>query len=222
MIPDSVPINRPGLRRHRARSILGTIVGTAALAVGIVAGGLGTGSEFAPADPRSYPHPFVCGEGAAFGPGAAASRAGLTMTLSTQRSSTDVGPDLAVTFTADRSLHVRGSPPTLFEVLYLREGVIVGGGPMLNESGDATPQGLNLPGYGFDVDPDRPWTDALGRRDRLCAGLTWREVWSEAQRYEVVLVQGQVLRHIVPDGILLDIPTLGYWPLLVARTPLNG
>jgi hypothetical protein len=75
---------------------------------------------------------------AASAPYATASQAGLTMTLSKARKIGDItGPALEVTFTADRALRVQGSPPTLFEVLYLslRDSVIVGGGPMLKLEG---------------------------------------------------------------------------------------
>ena len=102
------------------------------------------------------------------------------------------GPGLTATFTADRSLRVDGSPANLFEVLYLKDGVIVGGGPMLNQPGDLTPQAMPLIGAGFHVDPDNPWTMDLGPRHRLCPALSWPESWSEPQRYEAVLVQGRV------------------------------
>ena len=174
-----------------------------------------------PAAGPSYPRPFVCGENLLLGPDASDARAGLTMSV-TNASKIDhaTGPDLAVKFTADQPMHVRISPTELFQVLYLRDGLIVGGGPMLNEAGDPSAQGLSLPGSAFDVDPEHPWSDGLGPRNRLCAPLTWPEVWSQHEAYEVVLVQGNVLARQEPPGVLLDIPTLGHWPLLVARAPL--
>ncbi|MDT5028610.1 MAG: hypothetical protein QOE61_5036 [Micromonosporaceae bacterium] len=109
-------------------------------------------------------------------------------------------------------------------MLYVRDGVIVGGGLMLNQPGDMTPQGMVLIGSGFDVGPGRPITEDLGRRDKVCPDLTWPQVWSAPQRYEVVLVQGRVPPRpdVGPDHLLLDIPTLGYWPLIVARTRLQA
>lgn len=56
---------------------------------------------------------------------------------------------MSVTFTADCALNVRRSPPSYFEVLYLNDGIIVGGGPMLNLPGDTTPQAMPLKGDGF-------------------------------------------------------------------------
>jgi hypothetical protein len=218
------------VKRRRRCSAVGAAAGTAAVVIGIVAaaGWLGAspgGGGLTPAASPSYPRPFVCGEELALGPGAAATQAGLTMTLSKARKvGESTGPDLEVTFTADRSLRVQGSPPYLFEVLYVRDGVIVGGGPMLNQPGDMTGQAVPLVGSGFDVGPGRPNTEDLGLRDKLCPGLTWPQVWSAPQRYEVVLVQGRVLPRpdVGPDHLVLDIPTLGYWPLIVARARLEA
>ncbi len=214
------------VRVRRWRYTLATSTAAALVVGAVVWLGLNAGGpKLAPADvsPSQVGRPFVCGEQLVLGEGAAASRADLTMALSTVRhSADDVGPDLAVTFTADRPLQVRGSPTTLFEVLYLLDGVIVGGGPMLNEAGDSTPQGLDLIGSGFSVAPGQPYTEDLGRRDRLCGPVTWPEVWSQRQRYEVVLVQGQVTEAESPDTLRLDIPTLGHGPLLVARADLGG
>ena len=217
------------VKRRRRRSAVGAVAGTAAVVIGIVAaaGWLGASPRggLTPATSPSYPRPFVCGEELALGPGAAATQAGLTMTLSKARKvGESTGPDLEVTSTADRPLRVQGSPPYLFEMLYVRDGVIVGGGPMLNQPGDMTGQAMSLIGSGFDVGPGRPITVDLGRRDKLCPGLTWPQVWSAPQRYEVVLVQGRVLPRpeVRPDHVVLDIPTLGYWPLIVARARLEA
>jgi hypothetical protein len=177
-----------------------------------------------PAVARSPLRPFVCGDRLELGPGAGPSRAGLTMTLGEPRKLTDAdGPGLTVTFTSDRPLRVQGSPPNLYEVLYLRDEIIVGGGPMLNRSGDLTPQGVELIGYGFDVDPNRPYTVDLGRHDKLCSDRTWPAVWSEAHSYQVVLVQGPVVPGPGdgPDQVLLDIPALGRSPLIAARAGLS-
>jgi hypothetical protein len=218
------------LKRRRGRSAVGAAAGTAAVVIGIVAaaGWLGAssgGGGLTPAASPSYLRPFVCGEELALGPDAAATQAGLSMTLSEVRKvGESTGPALEVTFTANRWLRVQGSPPYLFEVLYTRDGVIVGGGPMLNQAGDMTGQAMSLIGSGFDVGPGHPITEDLGRRDKLCPGLTWPQVWSAPQRHEVVLVQGPVMPMADngPDHLRLEIPTLGYWPLIVARTRLEA
>lgn len=218
------------VRRRRRRSALGVAAGTATVMIGILAaaGWLDAnsgGDGLMPAASPSYARPFVCGEQLTLGPDATATQAGLTMTVSKARKIGDTtGPALEVTFTADRALRVQGSPATLFEVLYLRDGVIVGGGPMLNPPGDITGQAMDLVGSGFDVGPGRPSIEDLGRRDTLCPGLTWPQIWAEPQRYEAVLVQGRVLPRpdVGPDHVRLDIPTLGYGPLIVARAYLEA
>jgi len=166
----------------------------------------------------------VCGDALELGTGAGASQAGLTMTLGQPSKLSDgQGPVLAVTFTSNRRLRVQGSPPKLYEVLYVRDRIIVGGGPMLNASGDLTPQGLDLIGYGFDVDPSRPYTVDLDRRDQLCPDQGWPSIWLQPQRYQVVLVQGPLVPGPGdgPDQVLLDIPTLGRSPLMVSRAALS-
>jgi hypothetical protein len=171
----------------------------------------------------AYPRPFICGERLWTGPGAAGTQGGLTVALDAARNSgVNAGPRLTVTITAERAVSVGTSPTEYFEVLYLRDGVIVGGGPLLNESGDLTPQGINLIGAGFAVAPAQPFRADLGPRDRLCAGLTWPDVWSAADRYVAVLVLGPVLPTESPERIRLEITTLGYWPLLVAQAALDG
>ena len=174
----------------------------------------------APAATPSY-RPFVCGDALELGPGAASAQAGLAMSLSAHHEiGSGAGPGLTVTFTAARTWYVSTSPASMFEVLYLRDGVIVGGGPMLNEAGDLSSQGFDLIGAGFPVGPDRPWSELLGPRDRLCSTLTWPQVWARPQSYEAVLVMGPILQGSDQDRLRLDMPTLGRSPLLVARATL--
>jgi len=104
-------------------------------------------------------------------------------------------------------------------VLYLRDGIIVGGGPSLNEPGDLTPQGMNLIGGPFDVGIGEPFISELGPRNKLCPGLAWPSIWSEPRDYEAILIKGQVLPGVDEEHIHLDIPTLGRWPLMVSRVP---
>jgi hypothetical protein len=210
-------------RRFVAVAAVGLVVVLGLTAVGWL-GTRWAGDGLTPAASPSFPRPFVCGEKLDLGPDASDTRLGLTMKLSMVRKvSADAGPDLAVTFSADRALRVQGSPPRLYELLYLRDGVIVGGGPMLNAAGNMTPQGMNLVGSGFDVSPGNPVTEDLGSRNLLCSGLSWPQIWSQPQEYEAVLVQGRVMSmpDAGPDYVLLDIPTLGYWPLIATRLPLG-
>jgi hypothetical protein len=218
------------VRRRRQRTIIGGSAGTATVLVIITAAVVLAGAGWqrrgqAEANPSlsSAARPFVCGEVLDLGADSTQTQGGLTVMVGTnhQPGHTESGPDLAATFTADRAMHVRTSPGELFEVLFVRDGVIVGGGPMLNEAGDHTPQGLNLVGAGFDIDPDQPVTRDLGRRDRLCSGTTWPQVWSQPEHYEVVLVQGPVIELNGPTLVVVDIPTLGRGPLLAARAPLS-
>jgi hypothetical protein len=214
------------IRRRRRRVTVGLASAAAALVVGIVAATSWStaGSPPIAAHPvasPSYPRPFVCGEELVL-LDANGAQAGLSMTLSeAHKVGDDTGPDLAVTFAADRPLHVSTSPPRLFELLYLQDGYIVGGGPMLNQPGDLTSQGVVLIGESFDVSPGLSSTHDLGQRDALCPGLTWAQIWSHPQRYEAVLVQGPVLPGDSPGTVHLEIATLGYWPLLIARAPLS-
>jgi hypothetical protein len=102
-------------------------------------------------------------------------------------------------------------------VLYLRDGIIVGGGPMLNEPGDLSGQGMLLIGGPFDVGVGQPFITALGPRNKLCPGLTWPAIWSEPGQYEAILVKGPVTPSVDEEHVRLDIPTLGRWPLMVSR-----
>lgn len=224
-------------RRRQRRVVLGVAVGTAAVVLASTAltswihgprpGGL------AVAEPSAKPSAsellgsagatpaanlFICGQRLVL-PDAASSRAGLTMAISDLRySSGDVGPDITVTFTATSATQVRSSPPRLFEVLYLRDGVIVGGGPMLNPPDDVTPQGIDLVGYGFAAGPGQPNRQDLGRRDALCAPLSWPEIWSRPQAYQVVVLQGPVSGS--PPAVSLGVPSPGA-PLLASRASLR-
>jgi hypothetical protein len=211
------------VRARRRRIAL--VAATATAVLGLAAPGLlaaTTGPRGnTPAVGPSYPRPFVCGEQLLLGPGASDTQGGLTMALSKVRKVDDTtGPELEATFTADRSVYVDAFPETYWEVLYLDDGVIVGGGPMLNKAGDLTGQGVNLVGGGFPIEAGIPSIEKLGQRDRLCDGLTWPEVWAAPDRYQAVLVLGPVLPSDLTGHIHLEVATLGYWPLIVASAPL--
>jgi hypothetical protein len=166
-------------RRRRRAAAAGAVATTALVVGGLVVGGLATSGRLRAGpsggvDPAEV-LPFTCAEALTL-PDTAPTRSGLTMSLTARRVDDETGPALTVTFTADRALNVRSTPLQLFEVLYLRNGVIVGGGPLLNQPGDTTPQAVPLVNGGFDVDPDHPSTDVLGPRDALCPGLGWSQV----------------------------------------------
>jgi hypothetical protein len=207
-------------RRRRIAVVTASVTAVLALATaGTLAAATGQ-RGITPTVGPSYPRPFVCGERLLLGPGASDTQGGLTMVLSKVRKVDDTtGPTLEATFTADRSVYVDAFPETYWEVLYVEDGVIVGGGPALNKPGDLTPQGVNLVGGGFPLERGVPSTERLGRRDGLCDGLTWPQVWAASARYEAVLVLGPVLPMDVPGHIRLEIGTLGWWPLIVASSP---
>jgi hypothetical protein len=224
------------VRRRRRRSVVAAGAGVAALTLGVVAvtGWFVSGSRNggpvmadpsrAPADagpltgaatPGSPSTVYMCGERLVL-PDVANSREGLTLSVSAAKSGGNVGPDVTVTFTAGTAVHVTASPPTLFEVLYLDGGIIVGGGPMLNSPGDVTSQGIDAVGMGFDVGPGHPSVQQPGRRDTLCQSLSWSKVWSAAHRYEVVVIQGRV-EKVGGAQLTLGIPLPLDAPLLVGR-----
>ncbi|GAB3868924.1 hypothetical protein ACFPIJ_05625 [Dactylosporangium cerinum] len=222
-------------RRRRRRAVVRAVAGVAAVvlavaAAGIVRGARDGGTTVAeppitkPSIPASatgpqlpVPEVFMCGQ-PLVPADAAGTRSGLTMALDpVRRTATGTGPDLTVTFTATAALHVVSSPPRLFEVLYLKDGVIVGGGPMLNQPGDTTAQGLDLIGYTFDVGPGQPASLELGPRVTLCPAATWPQVWASPQSYEVVVLQGPV--ETIAGQTSLGVPSPGV-PLLIARASL--
>ncbi|MEH0842457.1 hypothetical protein V6U81_08715 [Micromonospora sp. CPCC 205711] len=225
-------------RRRRRRTLLGATAGTAltlltVTAVTAVVGGGGRPGPTTAGGPQvepsilgpsptgsaaPTPSVFECGRRLTL-TDAPSSRSGLTMTVGPTRfRAAGLGPALTVTFTASAATQVVSSPPTLFQVLYLRDGTIVGGGPMLNVPGDPTPQGIDAVGYGFPVAPDRPARFDLGPRDRLCPSLSWQQVWSAPSAYEVVVLQGPVERG--PEQTTLGIPALD-GPLLASRVGLS-
>jgi hypothetical protein len=235
---DAAPVVRRVRRRRRRRALVGATAGTAiaVLAVTAIVGSLGgaprperavggdasVDPSMAVTSPVASPVPdspvFMCGRRLEL-PDAASTRSALTMTVGSARyRSEEVGPMLSVTFTASAATHVTSSPPGLFQVLYLRDGLIVGGGPMLNGPGDTQPQGIDAVGYGFEVGPGHPAQLDLGARDRLCPSLTWHQIWSEPEAYEVVVLQGPVQGG--SGQLSIGIPALS-GPLLTGRARLS-
>jgi hypothetical protein len=160
----------------------------------------------------------MCGQRLALGD-ARNARSGLTMTVSVTKITSDTGPALKVSFTSVTTTQVSSSPPSLFEVLYLREGMIVGGGPLLNQPGDDSLQGLNLEGDGFMLSAGQPSIHELGPRNTLCASLSWSQMWTDPRSVEVLVLQGEVTGK--PPEISIGTPSLAS-PLLVARANLQS
>lgn len=132
----------------------------------------------------------------------------------------DSGPTLTVTFAATRAVHVASSPPSYLQVLYLKNDVIVGGGPMVNKPGDTGAQAVDAIRDGFDLAPGKPHTQNLGPREMLCPSLTWSDVWAAPDRYEVALVLGPIEDN--GEEVALGVPLPPAAASLVARAPLTG
>jgi hypothetical protein len=63
-----------------------------------------------------------------------------------------------------------------------------------------------------------PATLELGPRPTLCTSLTWPQVWSAPQSFEIAILQGPVE---TPGGrTSINVPAPGF-PLLVARAGLR-
>ncbi|MCJ1677554.1 hypothetical protein MTF65_09440 [Streptomyces sp. APSN-46.1] len=177
---------------------------------GAVSASPSTGTSGAPA-----PGPYVCGQRPDLS-GAASTRDGLTLELgSVRRTSDQAGPEIAVSLRSETRRTVVSTPPASIEVLYLKDGVIRGGGPMLNPPGDLSPQGVDMAGHPVDLEPGRPDVQRLGERNALCPSSSWSEVWSDPAGYEVVVV----LRQPVETPAAQPAPDPA--PLLVVRAPLS-
>lgn len=170
-------------------------------AAGIVGGGdpsTGTGATPGPSAPTGptattgkEPEVYVCGDRYDH-PGSTPGGIVTAEVSSVAKVNGDSGPAIAVTFAATRAVHVASSPPSLLQVLYLKDGVIVGGGPMVNKPGDTSAQGVDAIRDGFDLAPGKPHEQQLGPREMLCPSLTWSAIWARPDRYEVALVLGPV------------------------------
>ncbi|MBT2453115.1 hypothetical protein J7F03_40080 [Streptomyces sp. ISL-43] len=160
------------------------------------------------------PGPYVCGQSLDLS-GAASTRDGLTLEFgSIRRTSDQAGPEIAVSLRSDTRRTVVSTPSASIEVLYLKDGVIRGGGPMLNPPGDLSPQGVDMAGRPVDLEPGRPDVQQLGERDALCPSSSWSEVWSDPAGYEVVVVLQQ------PVEVPAAQPAPNALPPLVVRAPL--
>ncbi|WP_422735262.1 hypothetical protein ACN263_16840 [Micromonospora sp. WMMD729] len=211
-----------------AASIMVMSLVTVAVA-GIVGGGeptIGTGASPGPSTPTGptatgvkEPGMYVCGDRydhVVPTPGGL-----LTAEVSSVvKVKNDSGPAVTVTFAATRAVHVASSPPSLLQVLYLKDGVIVGGGPMVNKPGDPSSQGIDAIRGGFDLAPGKPHELQLGPREILCPSLTWPDIWATPDRYEVAVVLGPVEDR--GGELLLDVPLPPSAASLVTRVVLPG
>ncbi|MFF4341569.1 hypothetical protein ACFY00_16740 [Kitasatospora sp. NPDC001540] len=201
-------------RVRRGRLARRALTGGAALALAAAAAlgavrwsGPGGGADAAgPSD-----DPYACGRRPSLAGPATAN--GVTLSVaSVRRAGDDAGPVIEAGFRTDRAFEAIGSPPNYLEVLYLRDGVVVGGGPVLKRPGDRYEQGVDAVGYVYHLTPDSPLRVPLGARDGLCPSVRWSQVWAEPERYEVVLL-------VDPPVELNGPPPTGLPQLLVARAP---
>ncbi|GIF53488.1 hypothetical protein DFJ67_5630 [Asanoa ferruginea] len=205
---------RSRVKRRRRLVAAGTGIASIAVisAVAFAVGGLTGGTPLMVATPGpSYsPRPqqppalFICG--APYDVPDSPTVDALTVTVTSQKVSDQAAPALTATFETTRQVFVAAGRPSGMQVLYLKDGIIVGGGPMLNQPGDTRGQGVDPVREGFDVAPGSPHVQNLGPRTTLCGSQTWPEVWSSAGEYDVALVLGPVdvdaheLRFQVPSS----------------------
>ncbi|GGO31837.1 hypothetical protein [Micromonospora parathelypteridis] len=236
--PPSFATDRLRARVRRRRNLLAAGTGAASImvvslvtvaAAGIVGGGdpiTSTGATPGPSTPTgptattgSEPDVYVCGDRYDH-PGSTPGGILTAEVSSVAKVNDDSGPAVTVTFAATRAVHVASSPPSLLQVLYLKGGVIVGGGPMVNQPGDTIGQGVDAIRSGFDLAPGKPHEQQLGPREMLCPSLTWSEIWATPDRYEVALVLGPIEDR--GKELILGVPLPPTVASLVVKAPLPG
>ncbi|MFE9914107.1 hypothetical protein ACFYPG_03025 [Micromonospora sp. NPDC005553] len=236
--PPSFATDRLRARVRRRRNLLAAGTGAASImvvslvtvaAAGIVGGGdpiTGTGATpglSTPTKPTATtdkePGVYVCGDRYDH-PGSTAGGILTAEVSSVAKVNGDAGPAVTVTFAATRAVHVASSPPSLLQVLYLKDGVIVGGGPMVNKPGNTSAQGVDAIRDGFDLAPGKPHEQQLGPREMLCPSLTWPEIWARPDRYEVAVVLGPVEER--GEELVLGVPLPPSVASLVVKAPLPG
>ncbi|MFF0316962.1 hypothetical protein ACFYPH_20315 [Micromonospora sp. NPDC005252] len=210
-----------------AASIMAVSLVTAGIA-GMVGGGdpiTGTGATPGPSLPTGptassqEPAVYVCGD--RYDQPDTPSAGILSAELSSvAKVNGDSGPAVTATFAATRAVHVASSPPSHLQVLYLKDGVIVGGGPMVNKPGDTRAQAVDAIRDGFDLAPGKPHTQQLGPREMLCPSLTWPDIWAAPDRYEVALVLGPIEDR--GEELALGVPLPPAVASLVVKASLTG
>ncbi|MGC4815418.1 hypothetical protein ACLQ29_33380 [Micromonospora sp. DT228] len=235
--PPSLATDRLRARIRRRRGLLAASTGAASImvvslvtvaAAGIVGGGdpIGTGATPGPstsagptATTEKEPGVYVCGDRYDH-PGSTSEGILTAEVSSVAKVNGHSGPAVTVTFVATRAVQVISSPPSLLQVLYLKDGVIVGGGPMVNNPGDTRAQSVDAIGYGFVLAPGKPHQQQLGPRELLCPSLTWSEIWAEPDRYEVAVVLG--LLEDRGEDLVLNVPLPHAVGSLVVKAALPG
>ncbi|MFD8477891.1 hypothetical protein [Kitasatospora sp. NPDC059673] len=108
---------------------------------------------------------------------------------SVQRLSNEAGPAIDAALSTERTVHANGWPAPGLEALYLKDGVVVGGGPVRIGRGDPTPPPSGeLMGQVWVVREDRPFDMKLREQNTLCPSVTWPQIWAHPGDYEVVLL----------------------------------
>ncbi|MET8364826.1 hypothetical protein ABZU53_14830 [Micromonospora sp. NPDC005194] len=233
--PPSFAADRLRARVRRRRGLLAAGAGAASImvvslvavaAAGIVGGGdptTGTGATPGPSTPTrptaEEPAAYVCGDRYDH-PGSTPGGILRAEVSSLTKVNGDSGPTITVTFAAARAVHVASSPPSLLQVLYLKDGVIVGGGPMVNRQGETRGQGVDAIRDGFDLAPGKPHEQQLGPRETLCPSVTWSEIWATPDRYEVAVVLGPVEDR--GKELILGVPLPPSVAALVVKAALPG
>jgi hypothetical protein len=81
--------------------------------------------------------------------------------------------------------------PRNVQIIYLKDGLVVGGGPLLREPGDTGLQVTDFAGQGMSAAPGKPGTIDVGPRNTLCPSTSWRDVWADPGEYEVVVTMAE-------------------------------
>jgi len=183
-------------RRRRAVLIGGGAAATALVLMGVMAvvqfaGGLDgpgrdrpAGSAVVPADDTIY----VCGQKLDLAK-VESNRDGVSISINAIESVTvEESPRISIAISADRNVRLISAQPTAIEVLYIGDGVIVGGGPRLNMPGKNDVQWSDLVGYPIELFAAQPKILQLGARPTLCPEMSWVQMWAAPDRYEVVVI----------------------------------
>lgn len=123
------------------------------------------------------------------------------------------GPETKLAVSSDQKRTLTSTPPESIRVVYLKDGIVIGGGPALNEPGDLAPQPEFLVGHNIEAGPGKPSIQKLGKRDTLCShsGVGWPQIWKEAAVYEIAVLL------FPPAEVGPKVPDLGSGYLVIRR-----
>ncbi len=185
----SLKVIRDSRRRRRRRAAFVTGAVVAVLSAGAVAGIVLPDSWPDEEVAKSPEEPLiVCGQSFTYR-GKNVTPEGVSIGFdSIVREGENSGPVIRVVVTSKRSRSLNSTPPESVRVVYLKDGIIVGGGPALNKPGDLTPQPESLVGHTIEVGPSSPSVQDLGKRDTLCPSTSWPEIWRDPAAYEVAVL----------------------------------